>query len=185
MTFKISTMWGNHHLYLVPDQLDYPERRPCTNEAVVPHTLLLPAPNLHSVSSDVPSLGISFERNHAFWDLAFSYFSSVAQSCLTLCNPMDCSMPGFPVHHQLLELAQTHVQWLGDANQPSHPLSSPSSPAFNLSQHQVLFQWVFFTSGGQSIGLRVSASASVFPMNIQDWFPLGLTGLISLLCSST
>ena len=68
--------------------------------------------------------------------------SSVAQSCLTLCNPMDCSPPGFPVHHQLPELTQTHVHWVGDAVQPSHPLSSPSPPALNLSQHQGLFQWV-------------------------------------------
>ena len=66
-------------------------------------------------------------------------FSLVSQSCPTLCSPMDCSMPGFPVHHQLLELAQTHVHRVGDAIQPSHPLLSPS-PAFNLSQHQGLFQ---------------------------------------------
>ena len=73
----------------------------------------------------------------------FSYqFSSVAQSCPTLCDPMDCSTPGFPVHHQLLEPIQTHVHCVGDAIQPSHPLSSPSSPAFNLSQHQGLFQQV-------------------------------------------
>jgi len=69
-------------------------------------------------------------------------FNSVAQSCPTLCNPMDCSKPGFPVHHLLLELAQTHVHQVGDAIQPSHSLSSPSPPAFNLSQHQGLFQWV-------------------------------------------
>ena len=67
---------------------------------------------------------------------------SVAQSCLTLCNPMDCSTPGFPVHHQLPELVQIHVHRVSDATQPSHPLSSPSPPAFNLSQHQSLFQWV-------------------------------------------
>ena len=80
---------------------------------------------------------------------------------------MDCSMPGFPVHYQLLELAQTHVHQVGDAIQPSHPLSSPSSPAFNLSQYQGLFQLSqFFTSGGQSFG--ASALASVLPMNIQD-----------------
>ena len=72
----------------------------------------------------------------------FIQFSSVAQSCLTLCNPMDCSVPGFPVHHQLPELAQTHVHQVSDAIQPSHPLSSPSPPAFNLSQHQDLFQGV-------------------------------------------
>ena len=65
-------------------------------------------------------------------------FSSVSQSCPTLCDPMDCSTPGFPVCHQLLELAQTHVHRAGDAIQPSHPLPSPSLPAFNLSQHQGL-----------------------------------------------
>ena len=67
-------------------------------------------------------------------------FSSVTQSCPTLCNPMDCSTPGFPVHHQLLELAQTQVYQVIDAIQPSHPLSSPSPPALNLSQHQGLFK---------------------------------------------
>ena len=66
-------------------------------------------------------------------------FSSVVQLCLTFCNPMDCSMPGFPVHHQLPELAQTHVHRVGDAIRPSRPLSSLSPPAFNLSQHQGLF----------------------------------------------
>ena len=69
-------------------------------------------------------------------------FSLVAQSCPTLCNPMDCSATVFPVHHQPLELAQTHVHWIDDAIQPSHPLLSRSPPAFNLSQHQGLFQWV-------------------------------------------
>ena len=68
--------------------------------------------------------------------------NSVAQSCLTLCNPMNRSTPGFPVHHQLLESTQTHVHRVGDAIQPSHPLLSPSPPALNLSQHQGLFQWV-------------------------------------------
>ena len=66
---------------------------------------------------------------------------SFAQSCPTLCNPMDCSMPGFPVLHHVLELAQMHVHWVGDAIQPPHPLSSPAPPAFSLSQHQGLFQW--------------------------------------------
>ena len=69
-------------------------------------------------------------------------FSSVAQSCLTLCDPMNHSMPGLPVHHQLPEFTQTHIHWVGDAIQPSHSLSSPSPPALNLSQHQDLFQWV-------------------------------------------
>ena len=102
-------------------------------------------------------------------------FSSVAQLCLTLCDPMDYNTPGFPVHHQLPELAQTHVPWVGDAIQSSHPLSSlllllqslPASGSFPMSQ--------FFASGGQRIG--VSASALLLSMNIQDWFPLGLTVL--------
>ena len=93
---------------------------------------------------------------------------------------MDCSMPGFPVHHKLLEFIQTHVYWINDDIQPPQssviPFSSrlqsfPAAGSFQMSQ--------FFTSGGQRIG--VSASASVFPMNIQDWFPLGWTGWISLL----
>ena len=113
------------------------------------------------------------------WHLSSVQFSSIAQLCLTLCNPMDCSTPGFPVRHQLPELTQTHVHWVGDAIQPSHPLSSPSPSAFSLSQHQGLFQMSqLFASGGQSS--RVSASASVLPMNIQDWFPLGLTGWLPL-----
>ena len=69
-------------------------------------------------------------------------FSSVARSCLTLCDPMDCSTPCLPVYHQLLEFVETQVHWVGDAIQPSPSLSSPSPPAFNLSQHQGLFQWV-------------------------------------------
>ena len=67
--------------------------------------------------------------------------SSVAQ-CPTLCDHLDCSTPGLPVHHQLLELTQTHVHWVGDGIQTSHALSSPSPPTFNLSQHQGLFKWV-------------------------------------------
>ena len=77
-----------------------------------------------------------------FQDSFIIQFSSVTQSRLTLCTPMDYSTPGFPVHHQLPELTQTHVHRVGDAIQPSHPLLSPSSPTFNLSQHQGLFQWV-------------------------------------------
>ena len=91
---------------------------------------------------------------------------------------MDCSTPGFPVLHYLPEFAQTHVHWVGDAIQPSHPLSSPSPPALSLSQHQGLFQWVS-SSGGQSIG--ASASASVLPRRTQGWLPSG-AGWISLLC---
>ena len=75
------------------------------------------------------------------WKLTDTHFSSVAQLCPTLCDPMDCSTPGLPVHHQLPEFTQTQVHWVSDAIQPSHPLLSPS-PAFNLSQHQGPFQWV-------------------------------------------
>ena len=109
-------------------------------------------------------------------------FSSVqfSYSCPNLCNPVDCSTKGFPVHHKLLEITQNHVHWVGNDIQPSHPLSSPSPPAFSSSfPASGSFQMSqFFTSGGQSIG--VSASKSVLPMNIQDWFPLELTGGISL-----
>ena len=88
-------------------------------------------------------------------------------------------MPGLPVHHQLPEPTQTDVYRVSDTIQPSHSLSSPSPPAFNLPQRQGLFPWVNPShQGGQSIG--ASASASVLPMNIQDWFPLGLLALISL-----
>ena len=105
-------------------------------------------------------------------------FSSVAQSCPNLCDPMNHSTPGLPVHHQLPEFTQTHVHRVSDAIQPSHPLSSPSPPAPNPSQHQGLLQWQLFAWGGQSTG--VSASASVLPMNTQDWSPLGWTAWISL-----
>ena len=97
-------------------------------------------------------------------------------SSVWFCNPMDCSTTGFPAHHQLPKLAQTHVHRVGDAIQPSHPLSFPSPPPFNLSQHLGLFQWV--SSLHQvAKGLKF---ASVLPMNIQDRFPLGWTGLIPL-----
>ena len=104
---------------------------------------------------------------------------SVAQSCLTLRDPMDFSMTGlFPVHHRLLELAQTHVHRVGDVIQPSHPLSS-SPPAFYLSHHPGLFQWVSCWHQVVKV-LVIQLSASVLPVNIQDQFALGLTCLISL-----
>ena len=98
-------------------------------------------------------------------DLAVQ-FSSVAQSCPTLCNPMNHSMPGLPVHHHLPEFTQTHVHQVSDAIQTSHPLSSPSPPAFNLSQPGSFPMSQFFTSGGQNTG--TSATTSVLPMNTQD-----------------
>ena len=106
-------------------------------------------------------------------------FCSDAQSCLTLCDPLDCSTPGLPVHHQLPEFTQTHVHWVSDAIQPSHPLLSPfpscpqsfpASGSFPMSQ--------LFAPEGQSIG--VSAAPSVLPMNIQDWFPLGWLDLLAV-----
>ena len=105
--------------------------------------------------------------------------SSVTQSCPTLCDPMNCSMPGLPIHHQLPESTQTNVHCVGDAIQPSHPLSSPSPPALNLSQHQGLFKWVSSLHQVTKV-LELQLSASVLPMNSQGWFPLGLTSLISL-----
>ena len=86
--------------------------------------------------------------------------SSVAQSCL--CYPKDCSTPGLPVQHQLPEFTQTHVHWVGDAIQPSHPLSSPSPPTFNLSQHQGLFQWV--------TSLHQVAKVSEFQLHYQSFW---------------
>ena len=119
-------------------------------------SIFVPQPQLYSVSSDTQSR--------------------------PLCDPLNHSMPGLPVHHQLPEYTQIHVHGVSDAIQPSHPVipfSShlqffPASGSFQMSQ--------FFTSGGQSIG--VSASASALPVYIQDWFPLGWTGWISLLLDS-
>ena len=101
---------------------------------------------------------------------------SATQSCPTLCDTMDNSSSDLPVHHRLLEFAQTYVRWVSDAIQPSHPLLPPSPHALNLSQYQGLFQWV-------SSHIRWPKYWSFgisFPMNIQGWFPLGLTGLTSL-----
>ena len=103
-------------------------------------------------------------------------FSSVAQSYLTLCDPMNCSTPGLPVHHKLLEFTQTQAHWVGDAIQPFHSLSSPSPPAPNPSQHQGLFQRV---NSSHEVA-KWSFSFGVSPSNAQDWSLLGWTGWISL-----
>ena len=97
-------------------------------------------PGIKLTSLMSSALADVFFTTSATWKASDIQFSSVAQSCLTLCDPMDCSMPGLPVHHQLPEFTQTHVHLVGDAIQPSHPLSATSSPTFNLSQHQGLFQ---------------------------------------------
>ena len=111
------------------------------------------------------------------FNLKSSQFSLVTQSCLTFCNPMDCSMPGFPVPHQLLELVEIHVHWVSDAIHSSHPLLSPSSPAFNLSQHQGLsnesilrITWPKYRSFCFSISLSNEYSRLI-SFRI-DWFDL-------------
>ena len=120
-----------------------------------------------------------FPEFHVQYSLIKDQFSSVTQSGPTLGDAMDCSTPGLPVHHQLWEYTQTHVHWVSDSIQPSYPLSSPSPPALNLSQHQGFFPMSqVFASGGQSTG--VSASISALPMNTQDWSSLGWTSWISL-----
>ena len=122
--------------------------------------------------------------SHQIWITSMLLMRKSVQSVQLPCpvwlsDPMDGSTPGFPVHHLLPELAQTHVHQVGDAVQPSHPLLFPSPPAFYLFQHQGLFPMSqLFTSGGQSVG--ASTSASVLPVNFQGWFPLGWTGWISL-----
>ena len=133
----------------------------------------------HSSHSLLPPLYPQVDFLHLrflsfFENTLINQFSSVTQSCPTLCNPMDYSTPGLPVHHQLLEFTQTHAHWVGDAIQPCHPLSSPSPPAFNLSQHQGIFKCQLFATGGQT------ASTSFLSMNIQNWSPLRWIGWISL-----
>ena len=122
------------------------------------------------------------ERRGENWTwvcLECCYCCSIGKSCPTLCDPMDCSTPGFPVFHYLSEFAQTHVHWVGDAIRSSYPLSPPSPPALKSFPASGSFPMsLLFASVGQII--RVSDLASVLPMNIQGWFPLGLTGLISL-----
>ena len=119
-----------------------------------------------SSSSDLWVWGIKFLKVR---------LSSVTQSFLTLCYTMYCSMPGFPVHHQLLELAQAHVHRDSDAIQPSHPLSSPSLPALNLSQHQGLFKWVSSSirwpkHGSFSFNISPSSEYSGLISFRMDWF---------------
>ena len=103
-------------------------------------------PNIFIYVLDTHLLSLIWELKSYASPMAYkihsAQFSSVTQSCPTSCDPMDCSTPGFPVHHQLPELTQTHVHWVSDAIQPSYPLSSPSPPTFNHSQHQGLFKWV-------------------------------------------
>ena len=104
---------------------------------------------------------------------------SVTQSCLTLCSLMDCRMSGFPVLHHLPESAQTHVHWISDVIQPSHPLSSLSPPSFNRAQHQGLFQWVGSSHQVTKV-LEPQLQHQSFQWIVSVDFPLGMTGLISV-----
>ena len=107
-----------------------------TEQLSTAHVLAIPKPL--SLKSRIEQISKHIVHNF----VVIVYLLSSVQLYLTLCDPMDCSTPDFPVHHQLPELAQIHVHQVGDAIQPSYPLSSPSPPAFSLSQHQGLFQWV-------------------------------------------
>ena len=133
-------------------------------------------PGVFSSLTD-PSRVVNVSDYSSFLLIA-TQFSSVAQSCPNLCGPMNHSTPGLPVHHKLLEFTQTHVHQVSDAIQPFHPLSSPSPPAPNPSQHQSLFQWV--SSLHEVAKAGVSASASFLPKKSQGWSPSEWTGWISL-----
>ena len=137
-----SALWDSSANRLVKIKISW-QRHKSKREQNQDHT----KSRLRTVTSPLPLHSLEPSKSQESPDLRKDLesqiqFSSVAQSCLTLCNPMDCSMPGFPVHHQLLELTQTHVLRVSDAIQPYHPLSCPSPPAFSLSQHQGLFKWV-------------------------------------------
>ena len=113
----------------------------------------------------------------AYWEQRLCCCSSVSQSCPTLCDLMDCSTPGFPVLHYLPEFAQTHVHWVSDAIQPPHPLSAPSPPSLNFSQHQGLFHWVGSThQEAKVLELQHGSLQWIFRVD----FLLELTGLILL-----
>ena len=118
------------------------------------------------------------EKHWGIWSKRNIQFSSVAHSCQTLCDPMNCSTPGLPVHHQLPEFTQTQVHLVIDTIQPSHPLSSCSPTSPNPSQHQSFPMSQLFAWGGQSAG--VSALASFLPKKSQGWSPSEWTGWISL-----
>ena len=149
----------------------------------VPLLLLsVPADSLvchtHTAFWNDPTQNIFFIIPNILWVCYYkNQFSSVVQSCLTLCDPMNCSTPVLPVDHQLLESTQIHVHWVSDAIQPSHPLTSPS-PAPNPSQHQSLFQWV--NSSHEVAKVLVSDLASFLPKKSQGWSPSEWTGWISL-----
>ena len=138
------TLWTVACLVLLSiwfSRQDYWSALPCPSPGDLPHS------GIKLASPVSPALTGGFFTTRTIWkpflhSCCCCCCYSVYQSCPTLCNPMDCSLPGFSVHHHLPEFAQIHVHWVGDAMQPYHLLSSPSSHAFNLSQHQGLLQWV-------------------------------------------
>ena len=144
--FKITVLshfWLFSILWTVPTRFLHPWDFPGKNTRVGCHLLLqgiFPTQGWTHVSC----IGRWILYHWATWESQNNIvqFSSVAQLCMILCNPMNCSMPGLPVHHQLPEFTQIHVHWVGDAIQPTHPLSPPSPPAFTLSQNEGLFKWV-------------------------------------------
>ena len=148
-------------------------------ESVMPSNHLILCRSLLLLPSIFPNIKVFSNESVLHNEHSTVQFSSVAQLYLIVCDPMNFSMPGFPVCHQVPELTQTHVHPIGDTIQPSHALSSPFSSYLQSSPESGSFPLSqFFISGGQSIG--VSASASVLPMNTQDWSLLGWTGGISL-----
>ena len=155
----------------------------CPSSPISDYPSVLPSlPPLPPPVNNSPCLFTQYQPLYVSCCTGLLYFSrcyqfrSVTQ---TLCDPLNCSTPGCPVLHHLPELAQTLVHRVSDATQPSHPLSSPFPPAFNLSQHQRLFQWIS-SSYQEAKVLELQFQHQVLPMNIQDWFPLGRTGLVSL-----
>ena len=143
---------------------------------------ILPVTRIRLFSHHKKSEEVKILQTPYSWLLFSSVqFSSVTQLCPTLCDPMNHSTPGLPVHHHLPEFTQTHVHWVGDAIHPSHPLSSPCPPTPNPSQHQSLLDSMsqLFPWGGQSTG--VSALALVLPKNTQGWSRQN--GLVGSPCS--
>ena len=139
---------------------------------IIPSCLICQREVVHVVSSG------DLEGKLLWFSNEFFLFSSVAQSCLPLCDPMNRSTPGLPVHHQFPESTQTHVHQVGDAIQPSHPRSSPSPPVPNPSQHQSFPMSQLFPWGGESTG--ASALSSFLPKKSQGWSLSEWFGWISL-----
>ena len=132
--------------------------------------------HLRKCSNSIQDLKHQFYKKSGKYVVGFCC-CLVGKSCPILCEPMDYSTPGFPALHRLLQFAQTHVHWVGDAIQPSHPMSPPSPPTLNLFQHQGLFQWV---SSSHQVAKVLEFQYQCFWWNIHGLFLLGLTGLISL-----